>query len=202
MSDSRTDEQLLSAHKAGDSQALPCLIHRYSRELHTFLARFVGNAATAEDLVQDVFVQVHTSADTFDLSRRLKPWLYTIAANKARDFLRSRRRRGDISLSASADSDYRQDPLERLGVDDRAPTDSLEEQERAAQVRRLIQSMPEHLQMILLMGYYQQMPYAEIAEALEIPIGTVKSRLHAAVQHFAKLWHENEPAPDKAVSKP
>lgn len=200
MNDSRTDEQLLAAHIDRDAKALPVLMRRYTRELHTFLSRFVGNAATAEDLVQDVFIQVHSSATSFDLTRRLKPWLYTIAANKARDFLRSRRRRGDISLSARADSDYREDPLERLGVDDRPPTESIESDEQAAAVRATIEQMPEHLKTILLMGYYQQMPYADIAEALDIPIGTVKSRLHAAVQQFGKLWHERELAANEAVA--
>ena len=67
--------------------------------------------------------------------------------------------------------------------------DTVVADEQRALVREVIDEMPAHLREILLLGYYQQLPYAEIADVLEIPVGTVKSRLHAAVTHFAKLWH-------------
>jgi RNA polymerase sigma-70 factor (ECF subfamily) len=64
--------------------------------------------------------------------------------------------------------------------------------EQAERVRGVIANMPEHLRMILILGYYQRLPYAEIAEVLGIPVGTVKSRLHSAVQHFAEAWKQLE----------
>ena len=189
MEDRRSDEQLLAEHAAGAPGGFDELVRRYTTALYGFVARYVGVGPAAEDLIQEVFVQVHSSASSFDVSRRFKPWLYTIAANKARDYLRSRRRRGEQSLD-----DGGADDSEGLGASVASNAVTAEEvidtRDRAALVRLLIDRMPDHLRTILLLGYYQQLPYAEIAEALEIPVGTVKSRLHAAVTHFSRLWED------------
>ena len=89
----RTDEQLLADHLLGKAGSFDQLVQRHVGELFGFLCRFVNNAALADDLVQETLVQVHTAAASFDAGRSFKPWLYTIAANKARDYLRTRGRR-------------------------------------------------------------------------------------------------------------
>jgi len=185
--DRRGDEQLLAEHLAGAPDAFGQLVTRYVNEVYGFLCRFVGNEAVAEDLTQDTFVQVHLSAASFDASRAFKPWLYTIAANKARDYLRTRGRRQEFSLDASADEDG-PFPSQALAADEPPLEERLESEEQREIVRKLIARMPEHLRLILILGYFQQLPYAEIADVLHIPVGTVKSRLHAAVNYFARLW--------------
>ena len=95
----RTDEELLVAYRDGEASAFTALVERYRNDLVGFLQRFLGSRAAADDVFQDAFLQVHLSAESFDASRRFKPWLYTIAANKARDFHRRRRRRSAVSLS-------------------------------------------------------------------------------------------------------
>lgn len=183
----KRDEELLADHVAGVAGAFDSLVARYATELYGFLQRFVGNAAAAEDLVQEAFLQVYASARDFDATRSFKPWLYTIAANKGRDLLRSRSRRQEYSLDSGGDAESPSiaDSIPAESVDAAVDLDRADEQTR---VRALIAQMPEHLRTMLLLGYYQQLPYAEIAEIVGIPIGTVKSRLHAAVTHFAKLW--------------
>ncbi len=183
----RGDEQLLADHLRGQPGAFDVLVSRYANELFGFLSRFVGNAAAAEDLVQETFVQVYQSAGSFDPKRSFKPWLYTIAANKGRDFLRSRSRRQEFSIDASGPSDA---PAPSQTLQDDVPelSEQLDSDETAGAVRELIEKMPEHLRLMLILGYYQQLPYAEIADIVGIPVGTVKSRLHAAVNHFARLW--------------
>lgn len=183
-----SDEQLLADHQHGVAGAFDALVRRHVNELYGFLARFVGNASAADDIVQDTFMQVHLAAATFDPGRSFRPWLYTIAANKGRDYLRARGRRGEVSLEASAGEDG---PALSDGLEASAPpaAEAVDAQSRDKLVRALIDQMPEHLRLILIMGYYQQLPYAEIAEILDVPVGTVKSRLHAAVNHFARLWH-------------
>ena len=99
-----TDEQLVVAYRDGAVDALRVLIERYEQELFHFLIRFAGNRASAEDLFQEAFLQVHISAATFDATKRFKPWLFTIAANKARDHLRKQKRRRAAPLSALIDS--------------------------------------------------------------------------------------------------
>src|SRR4051812_5021886 len=97
----RTDEQLLSAYRSGDKASFSNLVTRYQRELFHFLIRFLGDRAAAEDVFQEAFLQVHQSADQFDLQRRFRPWLFTIAANKARDLMRSQARRPTNPLQAN-----------------------------------------------------------------------------------------------------
>jgi RNA polymerase sigma-70 factor (ECF subfamily) len=192
--EARTDEELLAAHAQGQSAGFDELVRRYSPELFGFLLRFIGNAALAEDLLQEVFVQVHSAAAGFDPERRFKPWVYTIAANKARDALRSRARRVERSLDAGDDGDERSGAAQQIPATDNSAAEELEASEQTAAVRATIARMPEHLREILVLGYYQQLPYAEIATILEIPVGTVKSRLHSAVNHFARLWRAAEEA--------
>lgn len=187
----KSDEVLLADHVAGTPGAFDQLVARYVHELFGFLARFVGNPTAAEDLVQETFVQVHLAADTFDRERAFRPWLYTIAANKARDLLRSRGRRQTRSLDAGdEDGGGLAAGLEAGGT---ALPEALDDDEQRAAVRQIVQRMPEHLRTMLLLGYFQQLPYAEIADVLGIPVGTVKSRLHAAVGHFARLWKARFP---------
>lgn len=198
MQQPRSDEELLAAHLAGDPAAFETLTARYARELLIFLTRFVGNNAAAEDLVQETFLQVHLAGNTFDPARSFKPWLYTIAANKARDFLRSRGRRQEHSLDNRGADDDGPSPLAGLESEEPDTVAQAEETEQTAAVRKLVDQMPEHLRLILVLGYYQQLPYAEIAEILSIPVGTVKSRLHAAVNQFARLWKTHADASSAA----
>src|SRR5438067_429380 len=97
----RSDEKLLEDYRHGDKTSFAQLVGRYQRELYHFLVRFLGNRAAAEDVFQETFLQVHQSAEQFDLTRRFHPWLFTIAANKARDLIRSQGRKPTSPLQAS-----------------------------------------------------------------------------------------------------
>lgn len=190
--DARTDEQLLEAYRTGDAAAFPALVGRYQRELFHFLVRFLGNRAAAEDVFQESFLQVHQSADTFDVSRRFRPWLFTIAANKARDLMRSQSRRPTSPLSASisggGDDGDGGEFIDLMQAVTDLPDSALQKEELQQSVQRAVMGMPDHLREILLLSYFHQFPYRQISDILGIPLGTVKSRLHAAVAHFADRW--------------
>jgi RNA polymerase sigma-70 factor (ECF subfamily) len=186
--DEWTDEALLEAYVQGDRVALKELVRRYSNELVHFLTRFLGSRAAAEDVFQETFLQIHLSADTFDTERRFKPWLFTIAANKARDYHRKHGRRAPVSLSAAVGDEEGQRYVDLLGADLPAPDDPILDAERSRLVKAVVDSMPAHLREILLLSYFQRMSYKQIATTLEIPLGTVKSRLHTAVAAFAQAW--------------
>lgn len=185
----RTDEALLGAYVDGDRAAFRELLGRYRDELLHFLTRFLGSRASAEDVFQETFLQVHLSADTFDTSRRLKPWLFTIAANKARDHHRKHGRRQGVSLSATIGGDGEgQTYVDLMQTDLPGPDAPILDAERSRLVKGVVDSLSPHLREILLLSYFQRMSYTQIAETLEIPLGTVKSRLHTAVATFARSW--------------
>ena len=185
-----SDTELLRLHLEGDQKAFGVLVRRYRRELFNFLARFTGDLAMAEDVFQETFLQLHLSGGTFDLSRRLKPWLFTIAANKGRDAMRKTYRRQAAPLDAKiAGSESQESTYADLMPSNIPPPDeSLMNLETRQAVQRIVDAMPENLRTVLLMSYFNEFPYKEIAEILDVPLGTVKSRLHAAVQHFARQW--------------
>ena len=184
-----SDEQLLLRYTRGDLEAFTTLVKRYERELFAFLARFLGDSTLAEDVFQETFLQIHLSADSFDVSRRLKPWLFTIAANKARDAMRRRFRRPAAELDAPVASG--QDDvhfIDLIPANIPSPTERIENHEASEAVQRIIRQMPENLKIVLLLSYFHEFAYKEIAEVLTVPLGTVKSRLHLAVKEFARQW--------------
>lgn len=185
-----TDTELLIRHIEGDSQAFETLVERYRRELYNFLARFTGDRALAEDIFQEAFLQVHMSSGSFDTSKRLKPWLFTIAANKARDALRKRSRKQAAPLDATVagSENDRTSYADLLASDIPAPDESLLNLETRKGVQNIVEQMPETLRAVLMLSYFNGFAYKEIADILDIPLGTVKSRLHAAVKHFAQKW--------------
>jgi RNA polymerase sigma-70 factor (ECF subfamily) len=185
-----TDTELLQRHLEGDRDAFAALVRRYRRELFNFLARFTGDASLAEDVFQEAFLQLHVSAASFDPSRRLKPWLFTIAANKARDAMRSRSRRQAAPLDApvAGTEDGRTSYADLLPADIPAPDESLLNLEARQAVQTIVRQMPDNLRIVLMLSYFQEFAYKEIAEILDVPLGTVKSRLHTAVKHFAGKW--------------
>lgn len=186
-----SDEQLLAAYRIGDKASFAQLVARYQRELFHFLVRFLGNRAMAEDVFQEAFLQVHQSAEAFDLQRRFKPWLFTIAANKARDLIRSQARRPTSPLQASIGGEEEGGEfIDLMQAGGELPEDPMARQELREKVQKVVASMPDNLREILILSYFQTFPYRQIGEILGIPLGTVKSRLHAAVALFATKWKE------------
>jgi RNA polymerase sigma-70 factor (ECF subfamily) len=185
-----SDEQLLQLYRAGDLGSFRKLVERYQRELFHFLVRFTGNRSSAEDVFQETFLQIHQSAANFDTERRFRPWLFTIAANKARDLLRSQHRHATKPLQASLHPGVEESAqlIDFMPAITDVPGDALEREELARRVRSTVMEMPPSLREILFLSYFNQFPYAQISDILGIPLGTVKSRLHTAVADFATRW--------------
>ena len=184
-----SDSMLLQRHLDGDSEAFGALMRRHEQELMAFLTRFMGNLAMAEDAFQEAFLQLHISAGAFDTTRRLKPWLFTIAANKARDAMRSRSRKSAAPLDASIGGAEDQDSYASVMPSSvPAPDENIVNFELRLAVEKIVESLPEALRIVLVLCYFHDFAYKEIAEMLALPLGTVKSRLHAAVGRFAGQW--------------
>lgn len=196
--DERSDESLMLDFLDGRRDAFEMLVRRYRVELHQFLARFLNSPTAADDVFQESFLQVYQSGHTFDAARRFRPWLFTIAANKARDWHRRQRHRGALSLDAPLGGDPQSAPLIDLLAGEAAnPGEPMEREEEGRLVKRAVDELPTNLREILLLAYFQRLSYGQIADALQIPLGTVKSRLHSAVAAFAERWREmTERRPD------
>ena len=186
-----TDAQLLTRYAAGEEAAFHLIVNRYKDGLYSFLRQFLNRQDLVEDVFQETFLQLFTSRDSFDDTRPLRPWLFTIAANKAKDALRKWQRTSAIPIGTIADAqDLSFDEvLNTLTASEISmPHEELEKNETALRVGRIIMNMPENLREILILAYFNKFSYKQMAEILSIPIGTVKSRLHTAVGRFAKDW--------------
>ena len=185
-----TDSELLVLYTKGQENAFREIVNRYKNGLYTFLKQFLNRQELVEDVFQETFMQLYNSIESFDLSRPLRPWLFTIAANKAKDALRKWQRTAAIPIGSIADSqDISFDEmLNTLTSDKTYPSDELEKNETALRVAHILDEMPENLREIINLAYFNKFSYKQMAEILSIPIGTVKSRLHTAVGRFAKDW--------------
>ena len=188
-----TDAELLTRYTAGEEAAFRELVDRYKNGLYAFLWKFLNQHDLVEDVFQETFLQLFSSRESFDMNRPLRPWLFTIAANKAKDALRKWRRTSAVPIGSMTDSEDLSfdDMLNTITSDPTMPYEELEKNETALNVGQIIASMPDNLREILLLSYFRRFSYKQMAEILSIPIGTVKSRLHTAVGRFAKDWKES-----------
>lgn len=187
-----SDAELLAHYAAGEEAAFREIVNRYKNSLYSFLKQFLNRQDLVEDVFQETFLQLFTSRDSFDTNRPLRPWLFTIAANKAKDALRKSQRTAAISIGSISDSAEMSfdDVLNTLTFDTTMPSDKLEKSEITSRVGQIIANMPDNLREILILAYFNKFSYKQMADVLSIPIGTVKSRLHTAVGRFAKEWKE------------
>ena len=185
-----TDGELLTLYIDGEEAAFREIVNRYKNGLYAFLRMFLNRRELVEDVFQETFLQLFTSKASFDTSRPLRPWLFTIAANKAKDALRKWQRKNAIPIGTMMDSEDMsfEDMLNSVSSNNTMPYEELQKDETALRVRQVISDMPENLREILVFAYFNGFSYKQMAEILSIPIGTVKSRLHTAVGRFAKDW--------------
>jgi len=185
-----SDAELLTRYTAGEEAAFREIVTRYKNSLYAFLRQFLNRHDLVEDVFQETFLQLYASRESFDINRPLRPWLFTIAANKAKDALRKWQRTSTVSIGTMADSQDLSfdDMLNTVTSDSTLPYEELQKDETASRVGQIIADMPENLREILILAYFQGFSYKQMAEILSIPIGTVKSRLHTAVGRFAKEW--------------
>lgn len=191
-SDERTDEQLLEEYcVSADTALFAVLVGRYERELFNYLFRYLGDAGMAEDVFQATILQVHLKRDLYETGRRVRPWIYTIATNLAIDAQRKNKRHRLVSLDRQlgdeSDSERAATLSDMVEDAEQAPVDRLLASEEQSAVREAVESLPDSYRQVLILVYFQGLKYREAADVLNIPQGTVKSRLHAAVQRVGEI---------------
>lgn len=167
------DDQLIEAALKGDSAAFGSLVQKYQDRLYNTLLHVVGSPDDARDVVQDAFVKAFLKLETFRRSSAFYTWLYRIAFNTAMS--RQRRRRAVGSLDERHDCG--QDPVDQNGA---APGDRLEQEELVGQVRAALETLSDDYRVVVVLRDIDGRGYDEIAAILEVPVGTVRSRLHRA----------------------
>ena len=170
------DHELMEQIRAGEGNAFPLLIRRYQSPLLNFFRRLGANH-DAEDCVQDVFLRLYRYRDRYEPSAKFTTFLYTLARHVWTDRWRKRQRMERIEKRARQEM-----PAENDGNLGRT-RDTLD----AGQV---LTHLPEKLRIVLVMSLYQGLCYDEIAEALQIPAGTVKSRVFLALRRLKEIYHD------------
>ncbi|MGN6546562.1 MAG: RNA polymerase sigma factor [Aureliella sp.] len=170
---STEEDELIRQALEGRSEAYGQLVERYQDRLYNAMLHVVGSPDEAEDVVQDSFVQAYIKLNTFQGNSRFFTWLYRIAFNNA--LSRRRRRRADMSIEQSRETSGGE-PEDR----NEAPDEPMLRDERIAVVKAAMDRLTEEHRTILVLREMQDMAYEDIAEVLDINIGTVRSRLSRA----------------------
>jgi RNA polymerase sigma-70 factor, ECF subfamily len=187
-----SDESLLAAYiDHRDRHSFAILVKRYQRELYSFLRRYLGDAEMAEDAFQGTFLQVHSKCHLFESGRRFRPWLYAIATNQAIDVRRRNKRHRMLSLDqTNPTSGERAGWLDELTDAGVGPDQAAGRQEDSRWLHDAIDELSGMSRDVVDLVYFQGLKYREAADRLGVPVGTVKSRLHAAIQRLLERWRQ------------
>jgi RNA polymerase sigma factor (sigma-70 family) len=172
-----TDRELLPLARRGQAAACAALVERHRQAAFLFALQLLRDRDDALDVTQDALLRFLSTLDRFDASRPVRPWLFRIVRNCARDWQRRRKVRRAESLSSGSGDEETTLEIPDPSVD---PVRDAEQAQLRRQVWAALHQLSEAHREILVLRDYQDLSYAEIADVLAIPIGTVMSRLHAA----------------------
>ncbi len=177
-----TDKSLLDAHIRGDAGAFEQIVRRYGDAVLGYLTRMTSDRELAEDLFQETFKKVHEKARSF-AGGSFKSWLFTIANRLVIDSYRRRSRMATVSLNQGncPDGEHCADVGATLEAPSDEPLGDAIRAEQAVQVRRAVEALPAKQRATLILAYYQQLSYAEVAEVMQCSVGTVKRQMYRAL---------------------
>jgi RNA polymerase sigma-70 factor, ECF subfamily len=172
------DAELVRRCLTGDEQAYRELVQRYERQVYSVAMRMVRVREDAEDLTQETFVRMFRALDRYDPTRPFPAWLLTIAARLSIDHLRRRRVKTQPLVRSEPGS--LEEQIVEVEDPGFGPDELLVRQEESESAAALIGALPEHYRIVVVLRHQQGLAYEEIAEALHLPLGTVKARIHRA----------------------
>jgi RNA polymerase sigma-70 factor (ECF subfamily) len=172
------DAALVKRCLEGDERAYKELLHRYRRSVYSISFRMIGHREEARDLAQEVFIRAFRSLHRYDPSRPFSSWIFKITSNLCIDYYR-RKRHSTISLQESFEGEDDRPRIELVDPNP-APDEELFSKTRSAHLDVLLRSLPPRYRVVVVLRHKEEMSYDEIAAELDIPVGTVKARLHRA----------------------
>ena len=185
MTDREIDRQLVARAQRGDKQAFELLVEKYQRKLARLLSRFIRDPAEVEDVTQEAFIKAYRALPAFRGDSEFYTWLYRIGINTAKNYLMAMGRRAPTSTEVEADEAEGFEEGEQLR-DINTPESVLLSNEIAETVNATIEGLPEELRRAIQMREIEGMSYEDIAQAMNCPIGTVRSRIFRAREAIAE----------------
>jgi RNA polymerase sigma-70 factor (ECF subfamily) len=175
------DEELVERSLCGEEDAFRRLYERYRRPVYVAVCRIILDPEEARDATQEIFITVYRSLALYNPRRaRFFPWIHRVATNRAIDYWRIRRRRAEVPLTVASERTLKRASVCRMGKP--AMERILELKERAAEVRRFLDDLPQPQRRFFILRYYDGLKLREIAEKEGYKLGTVKSSLHKATK--------------------
>lgn len=173
-----SDALVIAQARRGEESAFAELLRRYRAPVFNLCLRMLKNRDDAEDVAQDVFIKVFAMLDRYDERYAFRSWLFKISANQCIDFIRKNRVK---MLSLDEPMQYRGEEIERQFPDDGAtPDETLESKELGTLLLDVTAELPPHYRSMIVLRHQEQMSYEEIAQVMDLPLGTVKARIHRA----------------------
>jgi len=180
------DRILVSAAKSGDQKAFEDLMKKYRKSVYYMLLKMVYNPDDAEDLTQEAFAKAFTSLHKFDSKFAFSTWLFRIATNNCIDFIRKKK-----LLTYSIDQPVDEDSDRPFFIDIRDknynPNEEMIHSERSQIIHEAVEKLPQRYKILVQMRYFDEKAYEELAEELNLPLGTVKAQLHRARELLNEL---------------
>jgi RNA polymerase sigma-70 factor (ECF subfamily) len=184
-----TDQHLIERVLGGETEAFGTLVHRWERHIYGLTLRMLGHSEDARDATQETFISAYTNLKHFRGDAKFSSWLYRIALNVCHSRLRRRSRRPDASLEEQFEEVGFEPPSPAVGADERV----LDEQV-STHVRRALGAIPAEMRQVIIMKEYQDLKFHEIAEILDIPVSTVKTRMYTGLRELRKRLEHLRPA--------
>lgn len=171
----RAEDDLLARARAGDHRAIEEIFNAHRNQVYTLAYRMTGNATDAEDLCQEVFLQVMRKIGSFQGRSSFSTWLYRVTVNRSRDFLRGKKRNPELLSQDEESAEPREESL--LGRSTPSPEASAISSDARRLVQEALMELPLTLRAPLVLHELQGFEYREVARMLRLPVGTVKSRI-------------------------
>lgn len=185
-----TDEQLMwRVQNHDDSAAFGEIVGRWQEPLQRLCARVTGDVHRAEDLTQEVFSKLFSRRHTYEPARKFSTWLWRVALNHCYNDLRRPQHRFETRLDPLSGEDDAS--FDDFAGDRPSPAEDAVADETADAVRLAVSELPEHYRSIVILRHYEGLKFREIAEVLDLPEGTVKTRMTEALNELARLLHRN-----------
>jgi RNA polymerase sigma-70 factor (ECF subfamily) len=184
------DRELVRRTLDGDPRAFAVLVERYQRGLYNLAWRMVRDRETARDLTQDIFVRVHRSLNKYDPVYPFTSWIYRVGSNLCIDWIR-KRKLDTVSLDAPVSVGDGETVTREIEDPTMDPARDAERSERGTRVAAALAKLPPNHRLVLELRHQRELSYDEIALALDVPLGTVKARIHRAREAFRKILEQD-----------